>query len=76
MAISRLRAASRAEHERSSPREDFLLTFSAMSEKESGPSKLAAALAASLKEQALANVLISRTRLLKRREDVLAALPP
>jgi fructose-bisphosphate aldolase class 1 len=55
------------------PHEDSLKALSAMSEEERRPAKLAASLAAALKEDS-AEATASHLRLLKRQDRILAAL--
>jgi hypothetical protein len=58
------------------PHEDSLGAFSAMSEEGRSPAKLAAMLAASLKEETAAEATMSHLPLLERKERILATLPP
>ncbi|MDR2669516.1 MAG: hypothetical protein LBC14_06145 [Desulfovibrio sp.] len=75
LAVSRLCAAYCGEHERRLPEKDSLRAFSAMSEEERSPAKLAASLAASLKEETAAEATVNHLRLLERKERILATLP-
>jgi hypothetical protein len=76
LVVSRLCAAYCGEHERRLPERDSLRAFSAMSKDERSPAKLAASLAASLKEETAAEATVSHLRLLERKERILATLPP
>lgn len=75
-AVSRLCAAYCAEHERELSHENSLRAFSAMSEEERLPSNLAAVLAASLKDETVADAMMSQLRLLERKERILKTLIP